>query len=226
MVERSLQQGWTLGGLRSLLDEEGISLRSVEPVRDWAEGGEAQDGIPLDRLMEMAGGLGASVVLASTAEGGTPDELAALASRAAGDGIGVTVEFLGWGPTTSLTAAWKLVRGTDAGLVYDTWHQRRGSGRDEDIDLVPAGLITDIQVADGPAMPGPDPVLEARFDRRLPGEGDMDVAEQLRRLARHGVEAPIGVEVWTEGNQLDPVAAARRAMDALRGVIGGPGPTH
>jgi hypothetical protein len=52
----------------------------------------------------------------------------------------------------------------------------------------------------------------------------MDVAEQLRRLARHGVEAPIGVEVWTEGNQHEPVVAARRAMDALRSVIGAAAP--
>ena len=46
----------------------------------------------------------------------------------------------------------------------------------------------------------------------------MDIPGQLGRLAAHGVWAPIGVEVWTEGNQRDPVAAAKRAMAALQMV--------
>jgi len=222
MVERSVEAGWSLADLQALLADHGVGVECVEPVCDWAPGAEAQDNIPLARLIEIARALEGRTLLASTADGGHGDDLAELAELAADAGLTVGVEFLGWGPVTSLPGAWQLVLESgrdDVGLIYDTWHQRRGSGRDNDVSAVPADRIIGVQLADGPSDGEPDPILEARFRRLLPGDGAMDIPGQLGRLAAHGVRAPIGVEVWAEGNQRDPVAAAKRAMAALQRVM-------
>jgi sugar phosphate isomerase/epimerase len=222
MVERSVLAGWSLASLRALLGDCGIAADCVEPVRDWAAGAEAQDGVPLGRLLDMAEALGATSILASTADGGTAGELELLAERASQQGLVVGLEFLGWGPVTSLRAAWALVEDSgrqDVGIVYDSWHQHRGSGSVGEVALVPPERFVMVQLADGPARGEADPVLEARYRRLLPGDGAMGVAGQMHRLMAHGVRAPVGVEVWTEGNQVDPSSAASRAMSSLRAVL-------
>jgi 4-hydroxyphenylpyruvate dioxygenase len=228
MVARSLDAGWSLADLRRLLDDVGVALDCVEPVADWAPGADATDAIPMADLLDMAVALGSRMVLASTNGVGDATDpavvagLATLAERAGERGLLVGLEFLGWGAVRDLPTAWAMVQAADRPslrLVFDTWHQRRGTGTDDDIDAVPASMITAIQLADGPAMGEDDLVLEARYRRQLPGEGAMDVAGQLHRLADHGVQAPVGVEVWREGNQDDPAAAARRAFAALAAVL-------
>lgn len=230
MVARSLDAGWSLADLAVLLDDHGIAVDCVEPVPDWVSGVPPQDGITLEEILGMATALDARMVLASTAsvvDKHDPAVVAGLAAfgRQAGDrGLLVGLEFLGWGQVTNLPDAHALVSAADSpalGLVYDTWHQRRGSGSDDDIEAVPAELVIAVQVADGPPVGEDDLMLEARYRRQLPGEGSMEVAAQLARLAEHGVRAPVGVEVWREGNQDEPVAAATRAHAALVTVMPG-----
>lgn len=228
MVARSLEAGWSLADLRVLADDHGIAVDCVEPVPDWAPGAAPQDGIPLVEILDMATALGARMVLASTgsvedrADPALVAALAAFGTQAGDRGLLAGVEFLGWGAVTNLPAAWALVSAAEhpaLGLVFDTWHQRRGDGTDDDIETVPAERVIAIQVADGPADAEDDLLLEARYRRQLPGQGVMDVTGQLQRLANHGVRAPIGVEVWREGNQDEPAKAAERAYAALRAVV-------
>ncbi len=228
MVARSLAAGWSLRDLRGLLDDQGLALDCVEPVTDWLPGVPPQDGITLEEIMGMATALGARMVLGSTGNVVDRDDPALVAALAdfgqqAGDrGLLVGLEFLGWGAVTNLPDAYVLVAAAGSpavGMVFDTWHQRRGSGTDDDIETVPAELVIAVQVADGPAEGEDDLLLEARYRRQLPGLGAMDVAGQLARLAAHGVRAPVGVEVWREGNQDEPVEAASRAYAALVAVM-------
>jgi sugar phosphate isomerase/epimerase len=80
--------------------------------------------------------------------------------------------------------------------------------------------VTAVQVSDAPAAAADDLVEETMRHRRLPGDGDLDLAGFLRALDRTGTAAPLTVEVLsTDLVVAGPVEAARRAGRATRDLL-------
>jgi sugar phosphate isomerase/epimerase len=101
------------------------------------------------------------------------------------------------------------------GQLIDVWHFYNNGG---DSDAL-RGPVTAVQLNDGPRVHG-DYLVHARTARRLPGEGELDVAGLVGAVLRTGFTGPWCVEVNTPAFRDLPAAeAARRAVDAASAVL-------
>jgi sugar phosphate isomerase/epimerase len=155
---------------------------------------------------------------------------AALCDRAGEHGLLVHLEFLPWSAIPDVTRAWEIVRlaGRDnGGLLIDTWHHIRSNQGNAALEAVPGHRIFAIQLADAPAAPEGHIFDETLRRRRLPGDGDGDLATLVALLDRSGCRAPIGVEVFSEELAAQSTfEAADRAARATRAVLNRAGREH
>jgi sugar phosphate isomerase/epimerase len=184
----------------------GLAVRDVEAFTLNGARGREQ----WEPALEAGAALGASVL---NVIGGDPDpvrlrdSLAALVEDARKYGIRPSVEPISYQPLDSVTAAGLLVEETGCGIMLDVLHFVRAGGRIPQLEDLPAGAVTVIQLCDGPhgtpALPVPRSMplgqdvngsarqIESRSKRLAPGEGVFPLREILAALP----DAPISVEV-------------------------------
>lgn len=183
--------GWTDAELRGVLDEGGITHVGLEFLTGWDHGIAPLE----DTAWAAAEALGARYlnVGASTAP---PARAAfeALCARAAAHGLPIALEIVPWSGVADLPTALDLIQNIDtAGLVIDCWHVFRGGIPLDDLASLPPHRILGIQINDAAAPTGPLP--KDTLNRRLPGQGDFDLAGFLRALRQTGTDCPVSVEV-------------------------------
>lgn len=147
------------------------------------------------------------------------DGLVSARDRAAGIGVRVAFEFLGFGdcPIDTPALASEVVAGiADVELVLDSchWHAS-GSGS---LDAFPVERIAMVHFNDAPAKP-PREIEDA--DRLLPGEGVIRLAELVAAVRARGYHGPWSLETfnpryWSE----DPLRIARDGKAALDLILG------
>jgi sugar phosphate isomerase/epimerase len=101
----------------------------------------------------------------------------------------------------SLDAAIELAVGAGApngGIAIDTWHMGKLGIAPEELRRVPLECLAWIELSDGRRENMPDFVDETINHRRLPGEGEFDVAAYVEVCRDHGYREPWGVEVLSE----------------------------
>jgi sugar phosphate isomerase/epimerase len=101
----------------------------------------------------------------------------------------------------SLDAAIELAVGAGApngGIAIDTWHMGKLGIAPEELRRVPLEYLAWIELSDGRRENMPDFVDETINHRRLPGEGEFDVAAYVEVCRDHGYREPWGVEVLSE----------------------------
>src|SRR5581483_6235884 len=164
---------------------------------------------------------------------GMPDDLAplddvterfaGLCDRAAEHGLLVALEFLPWSGIPDVATAWQVVDGAgraNGGLLVDSWHHLRGAADDGALRAVPGDRVFVVQVSDAPAKPDGDYMQDTMLNRRLPGDGDLDLVGFLRTLDAMGVDCPVSVELFNPAFQSLPAdEAARLAHDATRALV-------
>lgn len=182
-------------------------------------------------MLDTAVRVGAGTLLtpASTdrdcVSGRVVEDMAWLASEAAGRGLRIAYEGMAWSTHHhSLPSAWDVVRQVGAdnlGLVVDAFHIFV-RGRDaSDLDGIPMEAIYLVQLSDLDHAVAPADLIDtARHHRLLPGEGHFPIETILERLDRGGYAGPLGLEVFNDDlKAADPIETAARAMTALRGVL-------
>jgi sugar phosphate isomerase/epimerase len=100
-----------------------------------------------------------------------------------------------------LDAAIRLATGAGApngGIAIDTWHMGKLGIAPEELRRVPLEYLAWIELSDGQRENMPDFVDETINHRRLPGEGEFDVAAYVEVCRDHGYREPWGVEVLSE----------------------------
>ncbi len=120
-----------------------------------------------------------------------------------------------WTTLHSLDAAWDLVNrvGRDnVGMVYDTFH----FGHDRELlKRLPrfSSAISVVQVSD--TMPSP----QNCYDRCLPGDGSVPLAEIMTTLIDSGFQGDIDIQLWSSDvwgkAPLDVLTACRERMQDL-----------
>jgi sugar phosphate isomerase/epimerase len=110
--------------------------------------------------------------------------------------------------------------GDNAGLLVDSFHVHAAGSPWEELSQIPANKIVHVHINDAPPVPV-NQLLDA--ERRLPGEGVLDLNSFLGSLRRAGYNEAASLEVFSdELKKLDPREAARRAWHAtskrLQGV--------
>jgi sugar phosphate isomerase/epimerase len=101
----------------------------------------------------------------------------------------------------SLDAVIALAQGagaTNGGIAIDTWHMGKLGIPPEDLRRIPLEYLAWVELSDGMRENMPDPVDETINHRRLPGEGEFDVAAYVDVMTDMGYAEPWGVEVLSE----------------------------
>ena len=151
------------------------------------------------RIEAVADAFGGRHVSAGEFRGGVPVDLSAagrrleeLARRLGGRGLQVAVEAFPWSVLAGPAAVPELLRQVQVpnlGQMVDVWHFFHNGGTADAL----TGPIAAVQLNDGRRWTTRPAV--ARAARRLPGEGELDVAGLLRAVLRNGFTRPWCVEV-------------------------------
>jgi sugar phosphate isomerase/epimerase len=148
--------------------------------------------------------------------GRTRDEFALLAAYAGERGMDATIEFAPPHPVGNLAQALAVVQHVgkpNFGLTIDAMHFYRSGGRTEELIALDPNLIRYAQLCDVPLKPAtPDYMQEAMFDRRVPGTGELPLADFVAALPRH---IPIGVEIPMLAQARAGIAPYERLQPAI-----------
>jgi sugar phosphate isomerase/epimerase len=235
---RARESGASDAALRSLLRDHGIAIAEVDPLLSWLPDERAGAGVTdegrdflatgEDEFYAIAEALGARSINAALPDPGgasldrIADAFGALCDRASAHGLRVTLEFLPWTSIGDAATALRVVSRADranGGVMLDAWHHARSGAPLASID---PKRIAGIQLSDAPRTAEANLVDETLHRRRIPGDGDADLAGLLRHLADGGCEAPIGVEVFSDALATRPVhEVATRLGDAVRRLLPG-----
>ncbi|MCB0994489.1 MAG: TIM barrel protein [Acidimicrobiales bacterium] len=216
--------------LRAEFDRLGLRVGMLEAAMAWVGGDTDETRAEAARLAAQCADLGARRLMAVTMEPRLESELlattglAALAEELSPLGVQVAVEFLPWSGIPDLATAWRIVEPVPtAGIVLDAWHWQRQPGGPA-FDLlasIPGGRIHVLQLDDAGPPADVDPMVETMTDRRLPGEGVVDLPALLAALDAIGADPVLAPEVFSAANAADgPAEAARRIVEATRRVVG------
>jgi sugar phosphate isomerase/epimerase len=149
----------------------------------------------------------------------TCDEFAVMAEMCAERGLRITTELA---PTLTIDslpkalAALRQIGRPEFRLLIDTMHINRSGSRPEDIAALDPDLIDYIQVADALRIPTiPSYMEEAMFERMVPGDGELHLADWLRVLPKDRVYA---IEVPQRSLALAGKTAHERLGACVAGV--------
>ena len=209
---------------RARLDATGVQALDIEIVRLKPATRVSDDYLA---AIETGARLGARFLLAA---GNDPDEsrlvdrFAELCDLASRYGIRAHLEFMVWTDAKDLVQAARIVERAgrdDGGIVVDAFHFSRSRCRMADIARVPPARFGYMQLGDVPAAVPPtmDAILaEARAERCVPGEGELDLVALVGALPP-GI--PVSVEVPTVelAKSMPALERARRAIAGARAVL-------
>jgi sugar phosphate isomerase/epimerase len=219
--------------------ERGVRLTTLDPFARWLPRWEPPAGASPERIGLIGAEQAEFFAIAEALELETmsaiepfgtrypieqlAEHFAALCDRAAASGLRVHLEFSPFSGIPDVATALDVVRlagRPNGGIVFDTWHYLRGRRDDELLARAPGELIFAVQVNDAAAEPVGPLVEDTWKRRRLPGEGDFDLATVLGILEDKQRIGPFGIEVLSEELwALEPVEIGRRAGAALRAAL-------
>jgi sugar phosphate isomerase/epimerase len=214
----------------AVMHDLGIAVFDLELIR-LGPAFRAEDHLA---MLEVGQRLGAQVV---NVIGDDPEpkrlaaSYAALCDAAAPFGLTCDVEPMPWSAVPDLATARRVVAAAarpNVGVLVDALHFARSASTLADVNALPREWIHYGQISDG-RLPGPATreglIHDARCERLLPGEGDIDLKALFARLP---ADVPVNIEV---PNDLRAVAMgyeawARAAVAAARAVVEVPSPAR
>jgi len=228
-VARAEEEGTKADELGRYLHDAGLEV-VMDPVMNWCgdpSGGTKFAPFSLDEVLRLSEtwGVVSINVLGPMNEVPLQDLIGPFGSicdRAADLGAQVFLEFMPMLGVKDLAGAWAIVQGADrpnGGILFDTWHFFRSDPDFTLLESVPGDRILAVQIADAPAEVQTS-IEEETFNRRLPGDGSLDLARVVRSLDGIGGLRWVGPEVISPLTQgMDPVDAARLAGGRVRELI-------
>lgn len=218
--------------VRELVLGAGLRVPIVEAMLPWDEVDYSAAMIDVEPFLDLAEAYGAEQLLAVTMSTERLEieraakRLQEICARAADRGLGVAIEFLPWSGIPDLATAWQIVESSgaaNAGLLIDGWHwQRQPGGPCPDLlRSIPPDRFKVFQICDAAAEPQDDPVEECMFDRRLPGDGVVDLVGLAELFDEIGATPIVAPEVFNA--KLASAGAnemARAVREATERVLG------
>lgn len=216
-------------GIRQMLADNGITHLEFEALMDWFADGERRrdsdrirrylldtaqhtDAYQLKVVGDMFGGDWAPQAMSR--------DFRELCRQAADVGVQVAIEVMPNSNIRDLPGALEIVAEAgcaNGGLLFDIWHFARGGIAYEDIAGVPAEFIKHIELDDADRELIGTLFEDQILRRKLPGEGDLDVARFLRCVRASGYQGLYGVEIVSDAQRALPLEdAARLSFEATR----------
>lgn len=207
---------------RRVLADTGLAVLDVEVFR-LRPGTDVRTAEP---LLEVGADLGARHLLCTVEDEAVPRRaecLAALAELASSYGLTCMVEPMLFSSVRTPAEAQLLLRAaghTDAGILVDALHFFRAGASVHDLSALDPTVLRYVQLCDavgaGPACT-PEAALREAVDHRLaPGEGDLPLADLMRRIP---AGAPVSVEAPNPAGRQDPQAWIRHLASATRNLM-------
>jgi sugar phosphate isomerase/epimerase len=218
--------------------DKGVALSVVDPIMRWLpDDASGAALVPmLDDVLAVADEVGLrsiNVIHLRPTELGVDDmaeHFAAVCDRAADHGVRVHVEFAPRTALPDLATAWSVVDAADrpnGGLLIDNWHFFRGDPDFHVLAGMPGERVFAVQLSDADAICVEPLYEDTMHRRRLPGDGDFDVARFVEVLAANGALGLVGPEVFSdELHARGPRAAAAVAMERTRMLVTAAGSRH
>jgi sugar phosphate isomerase/epimerase len=228
-VARAEEEGTKADELGRYLHDAGLEI-VMDPVMNWCgdpSGGNKFAPFSLDEVLRISENWGVvSInVLGPMVEVPLQELISPFGSvcdRAADLGAEVYLEFMPMLGVKDLAGAWAIVQGAgrpNGGILFDTWHFFRSNPDFTLLESMPGDRIFAVQVADAPTEVQGS-IEEETFNRRLPGDGSLDLDRVIRSLDRIGGLRWVGPEVISPQTQaMDPAGAARLAGGRVRDLI-------
>ena len=203
----------SLRELKEILDASGIGALELEFLMDWwfDPGDERRRAADEQRRMifEAAAVLEPHHIKVGNIPGATvpfdelTERLAELCADAADHhDAAIAYELMPFDPNvTSLDEALALAAGAGApngGIAIDTWHMGKLGIAPDELRRIPLDDLAWVELSDGQREDMADGVDETINHRRLPGEGEFDVAAYVDVMRDMGYPGPWGVEVLSE----------------------------
>ncbi len=236
--------GRTIAELRDEMNMRGAPIDTVLPIVSWhprwdpanptgpaAKHGGLHVTATRDDAIRWADELGATRITTVGPWGGPDapfeelvDALGEFADRAAVIGAGLQIEIVPTSKVPDVRTALALARGvgrSNVGLLLDTYNLCRGGVDLGDLDEVPLEMVFGLELADAAAdAKGADYFDDALHWRLLPGDGDLDVAGVVARLAARGPLPACGFEVMSDELNSRPAREVGRiAGESTRAFI-------
>ena len=224
--------------LRGALHSHDVRVAVIEPLLNGLPGALTPDSAPPEHrsLYEFTEDYCYSMAEAVEAETislshflGSPvpvtdmiDAVGPMVARARERGFRMCVEFIpdtGIGDLATARQIYEAVADDDFGVMLDAWHFARSGGTLDQLDRLPTGMITVLQLCDR-TEPDPGAAYVPMAGRLLPGHGELALVELAQRVLTDHPAAIVGVEVFSgELQALPPEQAALLAAVATRGVL-------
>jgi sugar phosphate isomerase/epimerase len=211
-IEHQLESR-TLGEMKAIFDDAGLRYLQVEFLQDFwlptADARRRESDARRRLLFDTAAAFGAHHIKVGNIPG-TPGELEQITEAFAElcadakqhTDAKVFYEFMPFDVNVN-TLDTAIALAVDAGaanggLAIDTWHMAKLGITPDDLRRVPPQYLTWIELSDGQVADMPDPIDEVVNHRRLPGEGEFDIAGYVEVCRELGYRGPWGVEVLSE----------------------------
>jgi sugar phosphate isomerase/epimerase len=143
---------------------------------------------------------------------------------AAHTGAQVAYEFMPFDANVrTVDAALRLVEEAaqpNGGLAIDTWHMAKLGIAPAELRRIPPRFLAWVELSDGQLADMPDLGYETLNHRKLPGEGEFDLAGYVAAARAVGYRGPWGVEVISAEQRGLPIEAEfQRAFETTAAVL-------
>lgn len=239
------EEEYGLGGIRSMLDDNGIVDLELEGIPFWWDDGprRAESDPVRHDLLRAAEALGARHIKITPDGDDAPwdrehwaAKFAELAAQAHDAGTRLGIEFFPWSNIRNLHEGLRLVEdaGHDAaGVVIDVWHIHRARTAVTDLASVPVHRIIGVELNDADAHVVGTLLEDTVHRRRYCGEGVFDLTGMITALRTAGWNGPWGVEILSDEHRALPVrealeraaVSARRQLERADQASNRPGPS-
>lgn len=220
--------------IRRIIEGSGLAYIELEVLTDWFAQGERRTTSDQDRafLLKAAAELGAAQIktvgeiLLAPGEGAISswpvehvgEEFGRLCREAAQAGTRVSLELVPGSAVQDLETGRKIVEYADepnGGLLIDIWHMARGGISYDDVASLDPRLVTAVELDDALAKQVGTIFEDTINNRKLPGQGELDVPRFLQAIAETGYAGVYGVEIVSnEHRARDLTDAARSSFNA------------
>jgi sugar phosphate isomerase/epimerase len=224
--------------IRAALHASGVRVAVIEPLLNGLPGALTPESAPPEHrsLYEftevycyaMAEAIEADTISVSHFLGSPVpvselvDVIGPMVERARERGFRMCVEFIpdtGIGDLSTARQIYDAVGGDGFGVMLDAWHFARSGGTLMQLDGLPGGMISVLQLCDRTEPPA-GAAYVPMAGRLLPGHGDLPLVELTRRVLADHPAVVVGVEVFSGDLQaLPPAHAALSAAIATREVL-------
>jgi sugar phosphate isomerase/epimerase len=223
LMQQPEQLRETLARMRDL----GIVVFDLELIR-IGPGFDAKQYLGVLEIGQRLGARVVNVIGDDTDPARLAASYAALCDEAAPFGLSCDIEPMPWSAVPDVATAHRVltaVQRPNVGVLVDALHFGRSKSTLADVAALPRDWVHYGQICDG-KLPGPSTreglIHDARCERLLPGEGDIDLQGLFAQLP---ADVPVNIEV--PNDQRAPAmgyeAWARAAVAATRAVLGDEG---